>query len=127
MPVRENATTRRISATATTDEILAELGDRIRRYRLQQNRTVAEIAEQSGLSRSAIESAELGKNPTLDTFVRILRTLGRVEALDAFLPAPLISPLELVELGGKQRQRAGTARRRKNVKPAAEKKGDPDA
>ncbi|MEX2181385.1 MAG: helix-turn-helix transcriptional regulator [Gemmatimonadaceae bacterium] len=102
-----------ISATATTTEILSELGHRIRRYRLQQNRTVAEIASRSGLSRFAIESAEHGRNPTLDTLVRILRALGRVEALDAFLPAPLISPLELAELSGKQRQRAGTVRRRK--------------
>lgn len=125
MPVGNNSPARHISATATTDEILAELGERIRRYRLQQNRTVAEIAERSGLSRATVESAELGKNPTLDTLVRILRALGRVETLDAFLPAPLISPLELAELSGKQRQRAGTSRRRKKTKPHSKK--DPDA
>jgi len=109
------------SAISTTDEILAELGGRLRRYRLQQNRTVAEIAEQSGLSPAAIERVEHGNNTTLDTLIRILRALGRVEALDAFLPAPLISPLELAELSGKQRQRAGTPRRRKKVKPDAKK------
>lgn len=101
-----------ISSTSTTAEVLEELGARIRRYRLQQNRTVAEIAREAGLSRITVERAERGRGPALASIVRILRALGRIESLDAFLPAPLISPLELASLSGKERQRAGTPRRR---------------
>lgn len=103
----------RIDTIATTSEILEELGARLRRYRLQQNRTVAEIAVHSGLSRVTVERAERGSHPTLETLIRILRALGRLESLDAFLPSPLVSPLELARLNGRERKRAGTKRVRR--------------
>jgi putative transcriptional regulator len=105
----------RLDSSATTSEILQELGARLRRYRLQQNRTVAAIAELSGLTRITVERAERGERPTLETVVRILRALGRVESLDAFLPPPLVSPLELARLSGRERKRAGTPRKRRGV------------
>lgn len=98
--------------SATTDEVLREVGDRLRRYRLQQNRTVADVAREAGVSTRTVDRAEAGTNPTLETVVRILRALGRVDALDAFLPAPLVSPLQLASMAGRERQRAGRPRRR---------------
>lgn len=112
----------RIEATATTSEILENLGARLRQYRLQQNRTVAEIAELSGLSRVTVERAERGARPTLETVIRILRALGRVESLDAFLPPPLVSPLELARLSGRERKRAGTPR----VRPRSDRESEHD-
>jgi transcriptional regulator with XRE-family HTH domain len=100
------------SPSATTEEVLREAGGRLKRYRLQQNRTVAEIAKEAGIAVSTVDRAEAGENPTFETVVRILRALGRVDALDAFLPAPLVSPLQLVKLSGRERQRAGRPRRR---------------
>lgn len=102
-----------IDSSATTKQILAEIGARLRRYRLQQNRSVAELSEATGLTRRTLERAERGSNPTLDTLVRILRALNRLHALDAFLPPPLVSPLDLARLSGRERQRAGTPRRAK--------------
>lgn len=102
----------RISATATTDEVLADLGHRVQRYRLQQNRTLSEVAKDAGVGVRTAARAEAGERPTLETVVRILRALGRLDALDAFLPAPLVSPLQLVALSGKERQRASAPRRR---------------
>lgn len=101
-----------ISRAVTTAELLSEAGERLRRYRLQQNRTVAEIAKEAGIAVSTVERAEAGANPTLETVVRILRALGRVDALDAFLPAPLVSPLQLAAMAGRERRRAGRPRRR---------------
>src|SRR5690606_29638934 len=103
----------RISPSATNDEILAELGRRLERYRLQQNRTLADVARQAGVGLRTAARAEAGENPTLATMVKLLRALGRLEALDSFLPEPLVSPIQLAELSGKQRQRAGTPRRRR--------------
>lgn len=103
----------RLDSTTTTAEILQELGSRLRRYRLQQNRSISEIAELSGLTSVTVARAERGERPTLETIVRILRALGRVESLDAFLPAPLVSPLELASLSGRERKRAGTPRKRR--------------
>ena len=98
--------------SATTDEILREAGERLKRYRLQQNRTVAQVASEAGVAIRTVELAEAGANPTFETVVRILRALGRVDALDAFLPAPLVSPLQLASMAGRERQRAGRPRRR---------------
>ena len=61
--------------TATTDEVLAEIGQRLQRYRLQQNRTVADLAADAGISQRTASRAEAGENPTLATVVRILRAL----------------------------------------------------
>lgn len=102
----------RIGPVATTEEVLAELGQRLQRYRLQQNRTLRDVATHAGVGLRTAARAEAGERPTLETFIRILRALGRLDALDAFLPAPLVSPLQLVALSGKERQRAGTPRRR---------------
>lgn len=101
----------RVTNTSSNQEILAELGGRLRRYRLQQNRTTQSLADATGLTSVTIERAERGSNPTFDTIIRILRALNRLDALETLLPAPLPSPLELARLSGRQRKRAGTRRR----------------
>lgn len=108
-------TVQQITRTATTDEILREIGHRLQRYRLQQNRTVASIAADAGVGARTVVRLEAGERPTLETVVRVLRALGRLETLDDFLPAPLVSPLDLATLSGRERRRAGTPRRRRNA------------
>lgn len=92
--------------TMTDSEIARELGARLRAYRLQQNVGVIEVAARAGLHRNTVLKAEAGANPRLETVIGILRALGRLDALDAFLPPPQLSPLDLVKTAGKQRQRA---------------------
>jgi len=96
----------RIGPAATTDEILSELGARLQRYRLQQDRTVEELAASAGIGERTLVRAEAGENTTLKTVIKVLRALGRVEALDAFLPPPLVSPIQLAATSGRERQRA---------------------
>ena len=95
-----------IRATSTTKEILREIGVRLQGLRLQQNVTQAEIAERAGVGHATVRRAEAGENISLETVVKILRALGRVEALDGFLPEPLISPIRLAEQREQKRQRA---------------------
>jgi transcriptional regulator with XRE-family HTH domain len=97
---------KRIRPSATTDEILTEVGARLQRYRLQQDRTVEEVAASAGVGERTLVRAEAGENTTLKTVVKVLRALGRVEALDAFLPPPLVSPIQLAATSGRERQRA---------------------
>jgi transcriptional regulator with XRE-family HTH domain len=87
-------------------EILRELGRRLRAYRLQQDLRLADVAARTGLNRNTIVNAEQGRNPRLGTIVRLLRAYGRLENLDAFLPIPAVSPLQLARSGGRVRQRA---------------------
>lgn len=107
----------RITSTSTTDEVLRELGDRMRDYRLQQNRTIEELARDAGLGTMTVKRAEAGERPTLATVVRLLRALGRLETLEAFLPPPLVSPLQLSANAGRERQRARRPRKSTGESP----------
>src|SRR5260370_37643318 len=100
----------KILSSNTANEVLRELGSRLRTYRLQQNLRVAEVATRAGLNRNTIVNAEAGKNPRLGTIVALLRVYGRLEACDAFLPAPTISPPQLLGRQRHLRQRAPTRR-----------------
>jgi transcriptional regulator with XRE-family HTH domain len=91
-------------------EILAELGRRLRRYRLQQNLTQADLARDAGVGNRTVRNLERGGDVQLGTLLRILRALGRLDALDAFLPRPGVSPMELLRSGGRERQRASASR-----------------
>ena len=94
----------------TDPEILTEIGRRLRRYRLQQNLTQADLARAAGVGTRTIHNVERGQDTQLSTVIGILRVLGRLDALDASLPRPGVSPMELLEAGGRERQRASASR-----------------
>lgn len=90
-----------IRLTARPDpEIMAELGHRMARIRRTRGLTQTEAAEQAGLGRATVSRAERGENPNLLTLVRLLRVYGRLDALDAFLPEPEVSPMALIRRSG---------------------------
>ena len=90
--------------------LLAELGGRMQRTRLNRNITQPDLARRAGISRRALQKLEAGESTTVSTFIRALRALGEIGQLDALLPAPGYSPVQLAKLKGKERQRA-TGRR----------------
>jgi transcriptional regulator with XRE-family HTH domain len=90
--------------------LLAELGGRLQRTRLNRNLTQPELAQRAGISRRALQKLEAGEATTLETFIRALRALGVLEQLDAFLPAPGQSPIQMAKLKGRERQRASGRR-----------------
>lgn len=86
--------------------IRKEIGDRVRRERLNQNITQQSLAQSAGVSRRVILDLEAGKGCGLSSFIEILRALRKLDQLGALLPDPGISPLQLARLQGKMRQRA---------------------
>jgi len=88
-------------AQLTDLEILAEIGRRLKAHRLQQNIPIEVLANRAGLSKTTVVRAEAGKNPTLLTLLRILRHLGKLGALENFVPEPRVSPMQLLKRGGK--------------------------
>lgn len=95
----------KIMGSNTTEEVLREIGARLRNYRLQQNLGIVDVARRSGLNRNTVLNAESGKDPRLSTLVGLLRVYGRLEALESFLPTPTISPLQIIA-SERPRQRA---------------------
>ena len=89
---------------------MALIGARIQRERLNQNMTQAELAERAGLGERTVRSLEAGQRPTVETLIRALRGLGKLDTIDAFLPEPGLSPLQLAKLRGRERQRASGRR-----------------
>lgn len=102
-----------INRGTTTRDVLREMGERLRSYRLQQNVSIRQVAVDAGLGIATVQRAEAGRGFTATTLVKLLRALGRLDTLEAFLPAPAISPIQVATLGGRERQKAGSPRVRR--------------
>jgi transcriptional regulator with XRE-family HTH domain len=101
------------------ETVLAELGARLERTRLERNLTQRELAAQAGVERKVLVRMEGGESVRLVSFIRVLRALGLLDALDRLVPEPTPSPIELLKLHGRQRRRA-TGRRRRAGRPRAQ-------
>jgi len=89
----------------TNAAIAAELGGRIERLRLDRNMTQADLADDIGITTKSYRQLVAGGGK-LENIIAALRALNCLEQLDNFLPSAPPSPLELLKLQGKQRQRA---------------------
>ena len=67
----------------TEQEILKEIGSRLKKIRLQHNLTQKEMSEEVGLSVSTISLIEQGKSTTTDSLIRILTRLNRIKDLES--------------------------------------------
>jgi transcriptional regulator with XRE-family HTH domain len=92
--------------------ILKELGLRISRYRLNKNLTQEALATEAGVSRSAVQRAEIGTSIQLFKLIRVLRALNLVENLESFLPEPAVSPIQQLKMKGKIRKRARLSKKK---------------
>ena len=68
----------------TTDEtVLAELGGRLTRIRLERNLTQLQLAKEAGVSKNTVQRLEAGAVATqLSGFIRVCRVLDVIERLD---------------------------------------------
>ncbi len=67
----------------TEQEILKEIGERIKKIRLQHNLTQNEMSKDVGLSVSTISLIEQGKTTTVDSLIRILIRLNRIKDFES--------------------------------------------
>jgi transcriptional regulator with XRE-family HTH domain len=106
----------KFSDVLSDEAVLAELGERIARRRIDLQLTQAEVADQAGISKRTLERIESGEASQLPSVVRVLRVLGWLPRLEQAFPESGPGPMELLERRGKARQRVSTRRR---SKPAA--------
>ena len=95
-----------IVATSRTPDVLRELGARLKTLRLQQNLRVRDLAADSGVSPRTIDRLEAGHSVGTENLVRVMRGLGRLQAFEALVPVPEVSPYDIARLKGRVRQRA---------------------
>jgi transcriptional regulator with XRE-family HTH domain len=87
----------RLDELMTDDAVLAELGRRLERHRLQRNRTQAEMAEQAGIGRATLQRLERGDSVQMTSMIKLLRTLGLLSGLDAAVPESIDLPIAQLE------------------------------
>jgi len=93
----------------TDYEILAEMGHRIKIFRMSKNMTQQVLAEHAGLNRSTIRDMENGKSLNALSLVQVFRALEMLSSLDDFLPR--IGPV--VALQQAERKRVRLSKRNK--------------
>ena len=102
-----------ISTLLTDEAILAELGERLARRRLDLKLTQAAVAEQAGVAKRTLERIEAGASAQLSSLVRILRVLDLLPGLEQLIAPAGPRPMDLLKRRGKVRQRAPGSRRSK--------------
>ena len=90
----------------TDEAVLAELGDRFSRLRLQRNLTQAQLAREAGVSKRTLIRLESGESIQVTNLIRVVRALGLLGNLDAFVPPPLSSPIAQLRSQRQERRRA---------------------
>lgn len=84
---------------------LEEMGDRLRKHRIAIGIKQRDLATKAAVSTDVISALENGRSISTESLARVLKALGLRDALANLLPAPVVSPIDLQKLAGKQRQR----------------------
>lgn len=102
----------KISSLLTDDAILAEIGERVSRRRLDLQLTQAKLAEQAGIAKRTVERIEAGASAQMSSMIRLFRVLDLLPGVDRILPEAEIRPMDMLKRKGKgkgkQRQRASS-------------------
>ena len=93
--------------TMTDQAIAREIGQRIEQLRLEANISQQTIAEELGITSKTYRLLKEGK-VKFTTLIGALRVLNQLELVDSFIPETPFSPMELMKLKGKKRQRASS-------------------
>lgn len=83
----------RFTNALTDDAVLAELGERLQRTRLELDVTQQQLADRAGVGRRTVVAAESGRAVSVVALLRILRGLGLAANLEALVPEPRPHPL----------------------------------
>ena len=100
-------------------EITKRVSARLKALRLKQNISRQEVSASSGVSVSTIARMEDGEIKSFESFLRVLRTLGKIDILLPLVQEEEISPNEYFKLMHSERK---TQQRRRASKSANIKK-----
>lgn len=100
----------KISNLLADESILAEIGARLARRRLDLQLTQADVAAQAGVAKRTLERIEAGASAQMVSMVRIFRVLDLLPAVERMIPEAGPSPMALLQQKGKVRRRASRQR-----------------
>jgi len=82
----------KIDETISTQQILSELGNRIKKQRIELGLTQNELAVKSGIHVRTLSNLENGYDVTLSVFLDVLRTEMAINSIDSLLPEQIKRP-----------------------------------
>jgi transcriptional regulator with XRE-family HTH domain len=109
----------------TNAGVLAELGQRLERHRLERNLTQAELAVQAGIGQATVQRAERGQSVQMTSMIKLLRNLGLLGALEVAVPASIDLPIAQLERAQRNTRRRARGRRGGPSTDSAEAKQEP--
>jgi transcriptional regulator with XRE-family HTH domain len=109
-----------LDSLATDAAVLAELGRRLTRHRLERNWTQAELAAEAGIGQATVQRAERGESVQMTSMIKLLRTLGLLGGLDAAVPESIELPIAQLEREQRKVRRRASGRRGRPSAPPSE-------
>ena len=94
----------KITFYSSTNEVLSEIGSRIKAARIAMPATQKELAELTNLSQRTISNIETGKDVSFSSLIDVLRALGLLQSLEVMIPEQGLRPADIAALG-KRRER----------------------
>ena len=98
--------------------ILTKIGEKLKTARLKQNITQQNLADAANVSLSTVKNIEKGEIRSFDAFLRMLRTLGKLDVLQQLVEEEQLSPSEYYNMmqASKTHQRKRAAGKPTNTK-----------
>jgi putative transcriptional regulator len=108
----------------TDAAVLAELGSRLERHRLERNWTQAELAAEAGVGQATVQRAERGQSVQMTSMIKLLRALELLAGLDLAIPESIDLPIARLEREQRGRRRRARGRRGQPGGPPVEDAGE---
>ena len=89
--------------------IAQEIGQRLEKLRLEQNLTQQQVCDEVGLTPVSYRKLVDGKGK-FENLIGVLRALKHLDLVETFVPEVEFSPMQRLQMQGKQRQRARPAK-----------------
>jgi transcriptional regulator with XRE-family HTH domain len=94
----------------TDAAVLAELGRRLARHRIERNWTQAELAAEAGVGQATVQRAEWGESVQMTSMIKLLRTLELLGGLDLAIPESIDLPIARLEREQRKLRRRASGR-----------------
>ena len=82
-----------ITTLVPDKDILNELGRRLKRLRKQRSLSQDELAKTAGIGVATLRRIEDGSDSQLGSWIKLMKALGLLNAIDALLPEHFNSPM----------------------------------
>jgi putative transcriptional regulator len=100
-----------MSIKAQTDQVIsASVGKHIQILRLKKNISLEDLAKEADISRQTLHLLLNHGKGTLMNLISVLRAINELERLSSLLEDIRPSPLQIIRMEGKKRQRASGRR-----------------